>query len=160
MILKNETLCYLNVKNTNGHIYNKSSFDKLDYNKEYFGIIDFHDEINLRNVAFICNNLRIIKNKLIGDIKLLKTERGNMLKILILNGENDISYNRKNKLYELGLLNKLPNLIKIAFRITGVGIIDDNGLIANYHLVNVSALIMDKDPYLNIKINKLKTILQ
>jgi len=126
-----------NKKNIHGRFYTKKSLETiiLDHKRDLqiighsFGV--FRDEpdfveygdrgiINLKDVAFIVEDLRIKKNSLLGKIKILETPKGKLLK--------------KNK----------KNLI---FRTTVWGNINDDGEVQVERLVSFNAIYKENDSF-------------
>jgi len=98
MIIYGETILPLKVVNSNGRFYDIEAAEKiiLEYKRQierldhYFGVCGFSndyieygdpDVINIRNIGFIVQDLRIIKGKkIVGDILILETPAGKQLK--------------------------------------------------------------------------------
>lgn len=97
MIIYEETILPIGIKNSEGRLYNTEAAERiiLEYERQikrfeqYFGVCDFSkdyveygdpDAINIKNVGFIVEDLRIINQSIVGDIRILETPIGKQLK--------------------------------------------------------------------------------
>jgi hypothetical protein len=98
MIIYRKTILPLNIENSNGRFYDMESAEKilLEYKRQverldnFFGVCHFSndyleygdpDVINIKNIGFVVQDLRIIKDKaIVGDIHILETPAGKQLK--------------------------------------------------------------------------------
>jgi len=85
-ILKNVVLLPLNVLNTNGRIYTDEAAHKIvetfkTKKNIVFGELGFPEtmDITLNNVSHIIEDVRIQDNKIMGTIKILDTQSGDIL---------------------------------------------------------------------------------
>jgi len=123
----------LNIRNKNGRIYTQNILEPYvknfadgtfgEISDENFSYVD----IQLSNVSHSIHNLRFINRDLIGDIEILKTERGKLLQSLINSG------------------------IEFVFRPRSLGQIDSNGYVIIEKLITFDALPLSEDPYFSLK---------
>jgi len=119
-------LIHFGYLNKNGRKYRE---DNVDFNelsgKTLYGEINHPDtfDINLSNVSHIIKNFEIKKHVLYGDVKVLDTPYGEILKQYILLGK------------------------KFSFRPRGQGLINDDGTIESYKIYTFDAIDSDKDSF-------------
>jgi hypothetical protein len=88
-------IIHLDTPNKNNRIYPRAEMEKSiaarnSQNIPLFGPLNnsiFSNEINISEVAFICNNLRIEEDYVVGDMKILNTPKGIILNELMKNTE-------------------------------------------------------------------------
>lgn len=105
----------LNKKTENGRIYNEEIL-KPFLNKSFMGELNHPESpvINLKEVSHKINNLRIEENNLVGDLEILDTPKGEVLKQII----ND----------------------SVTFEPRGFGDLTDNFEVQNYELLAIDAI--------------------
>ncbi len=119
-------LIHFGYLNKNGRKYRE---DNVDFNelsgKTLYGEMGHPDtiEINLCNVSHVITNFEIKKYVLYGDVKVLDTPYGEILKQYILLGK------------------------KFSFRPRGQGLINDDGTIESYKIYTFDAIDSDKDSF-------------
>lgn len=89
-----------------------------------------NSSIILENVTHEVKNLRIENNRVLGDIKIFDTPQGKLLQNILFN-------------------EKFSKIIALFFRIRGSGIINEDLIISDYHLIAVDAVLRRKS--INIK---------
>jgi len=137
-----ELLLPFNVKNKNGRIYTKESIVNIDellrasnsdiligeclyldtqnqYNTESTTVPKFP---SIQNVSHLNNNIEITDEGIYGDVKMLDTKYGNLLK----------------ELYEDG---------KIVFRPQLTGTVNENGVIENCNIISFDAIFKQDDAF-------------
>jgi len=83
----------------NGRIYDKKVLDDLvqrcNDNKLYgeLGDTKYEHDVNISNISHIVKNLEIFDDGIYGDIKILDTQSGNIIKSLISGEYDGLGYN-------------------------------------------------------------------
>ncbi len=84
------TLLGLGVKNRNGRVYTKECVEnmisKIDSSIVMYGQIGYSIETVLKNVSHTINNIQIEDDYLVGDITILSTHNGKVLRSMIDDG--------------------------------------------------------------------------
>jgi len=133
--LLNQVLIPLNIRNKNNRIYTYNELkDKV--NSEYYGQIGFDDntEISLSNISHQVLNIRFENNKLIGDVKILNTEKGKILNNLIKSG------------------------IEYVFRPRSLGSISEDGYAKIDMIVSFDAILLKEDTFFSLKNERKKKL--
>ena len=116
-----QLLMKFNTVNQNGRMYTKDSL--MPYLKDdILGGIGYDQDsiINLKNVSHKVSNLTIENDELWGDIEILDTKEGELLKTIIN---------------------------EVVFRPKGVGEINEKQEVVNYSLISFDAVSKDKDAF-------------
>jgi len=127
-------LIHFGYLNKNGRKYRE---DNVDFNelsgKTLYGEINHPDtfDINLANVSHIIKNFEIKKHVLYGDIKLLDTIQGRILKEYVL-------------------------LNNVVFRPRGSGLINQDGTIESYKIYTFDAVDKEDDSFSEIILRRSK----
>jgi len=132
--------------NRNGRIYRKEDFFGKEFKNYYYGELDpdiFDGEIvNMIKISHVVDNVHIDEDNLVGDIKILDTPRGKIVKDILNSGHS----------------------LYIGSR--GKGIIK-NGIVENYELITFdivsngafeNAVITNEKPKYNYYINKIQKL--
>lgn len=130
-------LIYFNVMNKNGRIYTKNSYDfnKLN-NKTIYGELGHPDntDISLSNISHTISNIENYQNCLIGEVNVLSTTKGKILKSMIDNG------------------------IKVVFRPRSTGNVDRYGNVTLEKLYTFDAILLKDDSFENVIVFRRKKI--
>ena len=109
-------LIQLGEPSPNGFIYHKDNFKNLEHVEILGGFAsDSNDSgvVDLARASHLVKNIMVEDNSVVGDVVILKTEKGKKLEEMLSN---------------------------IDFRIAGVGVIDSNNAVSSYELVSVNAV--------------------
>lgn len=111
-------------RNKNGRIYDESNININEISNALYGEIGLQDshQISLSNVSHITTNLEIINGILYGQVEILSTPQGNILKNLI-------------------------NESTVIFRPRGTGEVNSDGTISDYKLISFDAIIDHEDSF-------------
>lgn len=84
------TLLHLGVKNLNGRIYEdnenlRKSIEEYNNKPSKYGQIDFPETLDqdLRTISHVVENVRVEEDKVVGDIRILDTPQGKILKDVV-----------------------------------------------------------------------------
>lgn len=112
--------------NANGRIYTTevmasaiANFNKTTHGYNSIGTLGFPDDqnIDVSKISHTVHNLRIDENYMIGEIMILETECGNLLSLTLQDME---------------------------FRSSGVGKVNDVGIVSEYQILTISAVPRDQ----------------
>lgn len=128
------TLLKLNEVNLNGRIYQnndnlREAIEEYNSKQFQFGEIGFSDnfDTSLNNVSHVVDNVRIEDNLVLGDVTILSTDKGKILKDL-LNIDNNVNNN-------------------VVFRSKSSGVVGDGGVVTLRKLHSFDVVNSNEDPF-------------
>lgn len=115
------TILKADVPNANGRIYPRETVEEMvkqcaANQNRIFGTIGMPEGngLNIAEISHTVNNLRITESgDLIGDVMVLSTPKGEVMKELLAHGTYD-------------------------YRTAGIGKIDENGVVSDFRLISIS----------------------
>lgn len=135
MIIKNIKLIQFDTVNKNGVTYSKDAMEKalishIDGNPilGQIGGYEFNYRLHLSNISHRIDNVNIQDDGLYGDVNILETPNGEILKSLLETG------------------------MTFYFGPNGVGSINENGEVANYTLTSINVFEDEVFPECNLKL--------